>query len=109
MERGWRVALVMTPAETFLSLLFAALAFSGIVAAGMLPREGGDMVVFAAPGAGPARASAIVARAGGELVAATGLGWAVIARSNVPGFSDRLYDSGAVLVADSAVAALCAP
>ena len=66
--------------------------FAGIAAPQVLPKVG-DRVAVIAPGAD---ALLIVAAAGGQVLTTTDTG--LIAVSNEPGFSTRLYRSGAWLV-----------
>jgi hypothetical protein len=66
--------------------------FGGIAASQILPRDT-ERVAVIAPGADPL---AIVAAAGGKALSTTGIG--IIAISGEPGFSTRLYRSGAWLV-----------
>jgi hypothetical protein len=66
--------------------------FGAIAAPQLLPADGARVAVIA-PGHDPLR---LVAAAGGEAIVTTGTG--IIAVSTAPGFTGRLYRSGAWLV-----------
>ena len=66
--------------------------FAGIAAPQLLPADGARVAVIA-PGHDPL---SVVAAAGGKAVVTTGTG--IIAVSTEPGFTGRLYRSGAWLV-----------
>jgi len=70
-----------------------------------IPAGTGPVAVFAAPWS--ASAAEIVARAGGQLVAAGRSRWIMVATSADDDFVRRLYQAGAILVADPRYAIGC--
>jgi hypothetical protein len=70
-----------------------------------VPTGKGPVAVFAAPWS--ASAAEIVARAGGQLVAAGGSPHIIMAISADDDFVRRLYQAGAILVADPKLAIGC--
>ncbi|AWN47281.1 hypothetical protein DK419_13940 [Methylobacterium terrae] len=85
-----------------------ALALLVPVLVALAPRSG-TVAVLGPPAAGAAGAARIVAAAGGVLLRAGRLDGLLIASSNEPGFTRRLYAAGAWLVVHPALAGPCAP
>lgn len=65
------------------------------------------VIVVAAPWAPAGFAFDLVARADGAVLRGTGLTWVVVARSDDPGFPERLAAGGAWLVIDGSALAGC--
>jgi hypothetical protein len=65
------------------------------------------VVVVTEPGAAPATLMRVIGDAGGTLVSSTRFDWVGIAHSNDSNFTGRLFESGAALVLDHALAAGC--
>lgn len=97
----------MSRAERIFVGLFGLLAAIAVFVVGTLPRAGEEVVVFARPWSAQPSAYGIVAGSGGDLVSATNIGWAVIARSDDARFISKLYLNGALFVSNMSLAALC--
>ena len=72
-------------------------------AAAIIPRNGQALVIVS-PWSDPERVIDVIARAGGSVMNGTG---AAIAHSDQPGFTLRLFKSGAMLVLDGSLAFFC--
>jgi hypothetical protein len=83
----------------------AALIAAVLAVAAVWPPQTGPVAVFASPWS--AGAAGIVANAGGSLLASSVFPWVIVAKSDEPGFVQRLYDAGAILVTDPRLALGC--
>jgi hypothetical protein len=79
--------------------LNAALVLAAVTVVAAAPRPG-PVLVLTSPGSTAASSAAVVLRAGGRFVASTGRDWILLAEGDDPGFVDRLYGAGALLVLD---------
>ncbi|MBB1248117.1 hypothetical protein [Rhizobium sp. G21] len=84
----------------------ACFCFVAMFAAVAFPRSE-FVVVVTRPGADPAALLRIIGDAGGTLVSSTRVDWVGIAHSDDRNFAGRLFQSGAALVLDHALAAGC--
>jgi hypothetical protein len=75
-------------------------------AAAIVPRNGQALVIVA-PWSDPERVIDVIAQAGGSVMNGTGAPYAAIAYSDDPGFTLRLFKSGAMLVLDGSLAFFC--
>ena len=75
-------------------------------AAAIIPRNGQALVIVS-PWSDPERVIDVIARAGGSVMNGTGAPYAAIAHSDQPGFTLRLFKSGAMLVLDGSLAFFC--
>ncbi|MBV6650839.1 MULTISPECIES: hypothetical protein [Hoeflea] len=75
-------------------------------AAAIVPRNGQALVIVA-PWSDPGRVIDVIGRAGGSVMNGTGAPYAAIAYSDDPGFTLRLFKSGAMLVLDGSLAFFC--
>ncbi|MEI9904528.1 MAG: hypothetical protein WDN06_11540 [Asticcacaulis sp.] len=72
------------------------------------PQPSSDIAVIAPPWSGRQQAMLIVVRAGGDVVDRGRWPFLIVARSVRPGFVDRLYRGGALLVFNPDIVAGCA-
>jgi hypothetical protein len=77
-----------------------------LAAAAIVPRNGQALVIVA-PWSDPGRVIDVIGRAGGSVMNGTGAPYAAIAYSDQPGFTLRLFKSGAMLVLDGSLAFFC--
>lgn len=75
-------------------------------AAAIVPRNGQALVIVS-PWSDPGRVIDVIADAGGSVMNGTGASYAAIAHSDEPGFTIRLFRSGAMLVLDGSLAFFC--
>lgn len=75
-------------------------------AAAIIPRNGQALVIVS-PWSDPERVIDVIAQAGGSVMNGTGAPYAAIAYSDDPGFTLRLFKSGAMLVLDGSLAFFC--
>jgi hypothetical protein len=92
--------------DTLLFIVFAAFCVLAPIAMALAPRDGAPVAVIAAPWAG-ASAAAILAAADGRLVEAAANRLVAIGIDEAPGFAERLYGAGALLVLDARAMLLC--
>ena len=83
---------------TTVALLFGSFILLMLVA--LQPPSSGQVAIFAAPWSSERELYDMVAAAGGRAVRAGALPFVIVATDPEPGFSDRLYASGAWLVTD---------
>jgi hypothetical protein len=98
--------------ESISSLIFgvnALLISITLLGIALFPRESQSVIVVAWPGKGSDDAATIVARAKGSLLRAGSWAAVVLATSDEPDFSRRLYASGAFLVLNGGAAEGCGP
>ncbi len=75
-------------------------------AAAIVPRNGQALVIVS-PWSDPGRVIDVISGAGGSVMNGTGVPYAAIAYSDEPGFTFRLFKSGAMLVLDGSLAFFC--
>jgi len=75
-------------------------------AAAIVPRNGQALVIVS-PWSDPGRAIRVISDSGGSVMNGTGSTNAAIAYSDEPGFTLRLFKSGAMLVLDGSLAFFC--
>ena len=78
-----------------------------VLAASVISPRDGRALVLVSPWSEPGRVIDVIALAGGSVLNGTGAPYAAIAFSDEPGFTYRLFRSGAVLVLDGSLAFLC--
>ncbi|WP_407529567.1 hypothetical protein [Methylobacterium oryzisoli] len=76
---------------------------------GLAAMPGGPVVAVLGPRGDAGRTARIVAQAGGAILRAGAAGNLLVARSDAPGFTLRLYAAGAWLVLDPILAGGCEP
>nr|WP_321982000.1 hypothetical protein [uncultured Cohaesibacter sp.] len=82
----------------------------GVIVFASLPRAlGNKIVVFVPPWSSPTAAVEVIARAGGAFVGMGNKPWIAIGVSEEPGFTARLYHSGAWFVGSGEVFSACLP
>ena len=85
------------------------LAIVGVLGAVALPREGRPMLIVLTENGRPERLGAVLTRADANLVAVGALPGLYVVTSERPGLAARLWDAGATLVIDAALAFGCRP
>jgi hypothetical protein len=89
------------------ALCFGVAAILGSSVMVVVPRDSEAVAVFASPWAGRDGALQVIAGADARIVAYGKYDWIAVAYDDQPSLAERLYDAGAVFVADAALVSAC--